>query len=97
MPIEYPTYSPNMNACDYALWDEVGRRMSEQVAPKRENREGLRRLVAGVRFQVRRCFFCLDVRIVFDIVVAGCPQATPGQPSVLIFTITQPSTILHQA
>ena len=25
------------------------------------------------------------------------PQATPGQPSVLIFTITQPSAVLRQA
>ena len=51
-PIEYPTYSPDMNVCDYALWDEVGRRMSEQAAPKRETREQfkarLRRTALGI-------------------------------------------------
>ena len=51
-PIEYPTYSPDMNVCDYALWDEVERRMSEQAAPKRETREQfkarLRRTALGI-------------------------------------------------
>ncbi|MBN70118.1 MAG: hypothetical protein CME32_12675 [Gimesia sp.] len=52
VPIEFPTYSPDMNACDYALWDEVERRMSEQVAPKHETREQfkarLRRTAFGI-------------------------------------------------
>ena len=41
VPIEYPTLSPDTNACAYALWDEVERRMSLQVAPKRESRDGV--------------------------------------------------------
>jgi hypothetical protein len=51
-PIEFPTYSPDMNACDYALWDEVERRMKQQTAPKHETREGfkarLRRTALGI-------------------------------------------------
>ena len=40
--IEFPTYSPDMNPCDYALWDEVERRMGQQAAPKCETREGFK-------------------------------------------------------
>ncbi len=36
VPIEFPTYSPDLNPCDYALWDEIERRMAEQAAPQRE-------------------------------------------------------------
>ena len=35
-PIEFPTYSPDLNPCDYALWDEIERRMAEEAAPQRE-------------------------------------------------------------
>ena len=41
-PIEFPTYSPDLNACDYALWDEVERCMAQQVAPPREAIEGFK-------------------------------------------------------
>ena len=27
VPVEFPTYSPDLNPCDYALWTEVATRM----------------------------------------------------------------------
>jgi hypothetical protein len=42
VPIEFPTYSPDLNPCDYALWDEVERRMDQQAAPKNESREAFK-------------------------------------------------------
>ena len=37
VPIEFPTYSPELNPCDYALWEEVENRMAAQKAPKHES------------------------------------------------------------
>lgn len=36
-PIEFPAYSPDLNPCDYFLWDEVQRRMEEQKPRGRES------------------------------------------------------------
>ena len=41
-PIEFPAYSPDMNPCDYALWDEVERRMAVQVTPDGETVDGFK-------------------------------------------------------
>jgi len=41
-PIEFPTYSPDLNPCDYALWDEVERRLENQVPPRNESREAFK-------------------------------------------------------
>ena len=41
-PIKFPTYSPDLNPCDYALWQEVERRMVAQVVPRKENVEGFK-------------------------------------------------------
>ena len=35
-PIPFPTYSPDLNPCDFALWDEVERRMDSSPAPAGE-------------------------------------------------------------
>ena len=36
-PLRFPTYSPELNPLDFAVWDEVERRMSEQKAPANES------------------------------------------------------------
>ena len=36
-PIEFPTYSPDLNPLDFSLWEEVQNRMNAQVAPKNES------------------------------------------------------------
>ena len=38
-PLAFPTYSPDLNPLDYALWDEVESRMSAAPAPPRESAE----------------------------------------------------------
>ena len=35
-PIEFPTYSPDLNPSDFSLWREVESRMAAQTAPKTE-------------------------------------------------------------
>ena len=45
-PLPFPTYSPDLNPCDFSLWEEVENRMAEQKAPRRETMEG---------FQERLC------------------------------------------
>ena len=35
-PVALPTYSPDINPCDYALWDEVQRRVDSQPTPVSE-------------------------------------------------------------
>ena len=42
-PIQFPTYSPDINPCDYALWDEVQRRMDGPKAPKNETADAFKR------------------------------------------------------
>ena len=37
VPVEFPTYSPDLNPCDYALWTEVENRMSMQKARRNES------------------------------------------------------------
>ena len=39
-PIEFPTYSPDLNPCDYSLWEEVENRMTEQKVPRSEDVDG---------------------------------------------------------
>ena len=41
-PLAFPTYSPDINPCDYALWDEVARRMAEQATPKNESMQAFK-------------------------------------------------------
>jgi hypothetical protein len=41
-PIQFPTYSPDINPCDYALWDEVQRRMDGPKAPKNETADAFK-------------------------------------------------------
>ena len=36
-PLEFPTYSPDINPLDYALWDEVERRMAACTPPRVES------------------------------------------------------------
>ena len=38
-PMEFPTYSPDLNPLDFALWQEVQNRMAAQVAPNKESAE----------------------------------------------------------
>ncbi len=35
-PLEFPTYSPDLNPLDFSLWAEVDRRMANQKAPEGE-------------------------------------------------------------
>ena len=37
IPMDFPTYSPDLNPCDYSLWEEVQTRMDKQKAPARES------------------------------------------------------------
>ena len=57
-PIEFPTYSPDLNPCDYALWVEVERRMAAQKVPRGEDVHGykarLRRTAIGIPASVIR-------------------------------------------
>ena len=41
-PIEFPTYSPDLNPCDFSLWEAVANRMAKQKAPKNESLEGFK-------------------------------------------------------
>ena len=41
-PIAFPTYSPDLNPLDYALWQEVENRMGRQQAPAGETIEGFK-------------------------------------------------------
>ena len=41
-PIQFPTYSPDINPCDCALWDEVQRRMDGPKAPKNETADAFK-------------------------------------------------------
>ena len=41
-PMPFPTCSPDINPLDFAVWDEVERRMSEQKAPRRESVEAFK-------------------------------------------------------
>ena len=38
-PIQFPTYSPDLNPLDFALWDEVERRMNRSKASKNDSLE----------------------------------------------------------
>ena len=40
VPIEFPTYSPDLNPCDYALWTEIENRMAAQKVPRGEDVDG---------------------------------------------------------
>ena len=42
IPIEFPTYSPDLNPCDYSLWEELENRMAKQKAPKHETMDGFK-------------------------------------------------------
>ena len=34
--LQFPRYSPDLNPCDFSLWEEVETRMASQAAPRRE-------------------------------------------------------------
>ena len=57
-PIEFPTYSPDMNPCDFSLWREVENRMEKRRAPKNETAEEfkarLRQIALGIPERVIR-------------------------------------------
>ena len=42
-PMEFPTYSPDLNPCDYSLWEEVENRMAAQKTPRGEDVDGFKR------------------------------------------------------
>ena len=48
-PIEFPAYSPDLNPCDFALWDEVKARMGKQRAPRGEKRQRLSNAACAAR------------------------------------------------
>ena len=68
VPLEYPVYSPDMNPCDYALWDEVERSMAKQVTPDGE-------IVDGFKARLRRTAMGLPKAVVKKI-VAGMKRRT---------------------
>ena len=41
-PLEFPTYSHDLNPYDFALWDEVERRMDRQRAPEHDTAEAFK-------------------------------------------------------
>lgn len=41
-PIDFPTYSPDLNPLDFAVWQEVEKRMSGQRTPKSETIDGFK-------------------------------------------------------
>ena len=51
-PIEFPKYSPDLNPCDYFLWDEVTRRMENNKPKGKESVDAfkarLRRTALGI-------------------------------------------------
>ena len=51
-PIEFPKYSPDLNPCDYFLWDEVARRMENNKPKGKESMDAfkarLRRTALGI-------------------------------------------------
>ena len=51
-PMPFPRFSPELNPCDFALWNEVARRMEATPAPKNESIEAykahLRRVAMGI-------------------------------------------------
>ena len=41
-PIEFPTYSPDLNPLDFSLWQEVEDRMSRQKTPRKESADAFK-------------------------------------------------------
>ena len=40
--LQFPRYSPDLNPCDFSLWEEVQTRMAAQAAPRRETATGFK-------------------------------------------------------
>ena len=57
VPMEFPTYSPDLNPCDYALWQEVQNRMDAQKGPARES-------VEGFKARLKRTALSIPARVV---------------------------------
>ena len=61
-PIPFPTYSPDLNPLDFAIWSEVERRMSTQTAPSGESVEDfkarLRRTALAIPSSVVEKILC---------------------------------------
>ena len=62
-PIMFPTYSPDLNPCDYALWDEVQRRMDSQPVPAQET-------IAEFKERLRRTALTIPARTVRKLVAS---------------------------
>ena len=56
-PLEYPTYSPDLNPMDFFLWSEVARRMEKGRAPRAET-------VAQYKARLRRTAFSTPKEVV---------------------------------
>ena len=61
VPMEFPKYSPDLNPCDYSLWQEVENRMGKQRAPRYET-------VDAFKARLRRTALSIPARVVGKIV-----------------------------
>ena len=67
-PIEFPTYSPDLNPCDYALWAEVENRMTGQKVPRDED-------VDGYKARLRRTAFAIPAPTIRKMLADMKPRA----------------------
>ena len=61
-PIEFPTYSPDINPLDYALWTEVERRMSKQVPPRIESMADFKCRLRRTAMNIPKAVICKMLR-----------------------------------
>ena len=66
-PIKFPTYSPDLNPCDYALWQEVERRMATQVVPPTED-------VKGFKARLRRTALAIPAPVIKKMLASMKPR-----------------------
>ena len=62
-PLRFPTYSPELNPLDFAVWDEVERRMSEQKASAHES-------VHALKARLRRTALAIPAPVVTNMLCA---------------------------
>ena len=67
-PIEFPTYSPDLNPCDYSLWEEIENRMATQKTPRGED-------VAGFKERLRRTALSIPAPVIRKMLADMKPRA----------------------
>jgi len=62
VPIDYPTYSPDLNVLDYFLWSEVERRMAKSRVTKIETAEEYKKRLRRTAMAIPRAVIQRAIR-----------------------------------